>query len=39
MRDGREGGEELGGLERGETIIRISCVRKKSISNKRGKRK
>ena len=23
MRDGREGGEELGGLERGETIIRI----------------
>ena len=33
--DGRRGGEELGGVEGGETIIRIYYVRKKSIFNKR----
>lgn len=33
--DGRGGEEELGGKEGGETIIRIYCIRKKSIFNKR----
>lgn len=29
--DGRRSGEELGGAEGGETIIRIYCVRGKSL--------
>lgn len=36
--DGRVGGEEQGGIDGGETIIRISNRRKKSIFNKWGKR-
>lgn len=31
QRHWREGGEELGGLERGGTIIRICCVREKNL--------
>lgn len=33
--EGREGWEELGGVERGKTIIRIYYVIKESIFNKR----
>lgn len=29
--EGRSGGEELGGVKVGETIIRIYCMGKKSI--------
>lgn len=35
---GRDGGEDLGIVERGETIIRISCIRKESISKKKRKK-
>ena len=35
--DGKGGGEELGGVEGEETIIRICFVRKKSIFNKMKK--
>lgn len=38
MGDGRDG-EELGGVEEGETIIRVYYVRKKFNINKRGKNK
>lgn len=36
--EGRGGGEELGGEEGGKTIIRIYCMRKDSIFNKRKKK-
>lgn len=36
--DGRGCVEELGGVEGGETIFRLYCVRKKSMFNKRKKR-
>ena len=32
--DGKRGGEELGGVEGGEIVIRIYCVRKKSNKRK-----
>lgn len=35
---GSRGWEERGGLEKGETIIRLYCIRKQSLFNK-GKRK
>jgi hypothetical protein len=37
--DRRRGRKELGGVEGGETLIRIYYVRKQSISNKRGRAK
>jgi hypothetical protein len=37
--DGREGGEDLGGVEGRKTIIRIYYGRKESILNKRKKEK
>jgi hypothetical protein len=33
--EGREGGEELGGIEGGKTVIRIYDVTKESVFNKR----
>lgn len=36
---GREGGEELGGAEGGETVIRNYRMRKRSIFSKRIKEK
>lgn len=36
--DRRRGREQVGGIEEGETVIRIYYGRKKSISNKRKKR-
>jgi hypothetical protein len=35
--DEKRGGEGLGGVEGGEIVIRIYCVRKGSIFNKRKK--
>lgn len=35
--EGRGDGEELGVMARGETVLRIYCMRKESIFNKRGK--
>lgn len=35
--DGREGKEELGGIEGEETVIEIYCVRKNSIKGKKQK--
>lgn len=35
--EGKRGGEELGGVEEGETVIRVYCMVKQSIFNKRGK--
>lgn len=35
--NGREDGEKLGGVEEREDIIRIYCMRKKSICDKSGK--
>jgi hypothetical protein len=35
--EGRGGGEELGGVEGGKTIIGIYCTREESILNKRKK--
>lgn len=32
----RGGGEEVGGVEQGETVIKKRCMRKEPISNKRG---
>lgn len=32
----RGGGEEVGGVEQGETVIKKRCLRKEPISNKRG---
>lgn len=37
--DGREGGEELGGVERGKSVIRLDCVRKESTFIKSGEKK
>lgn len=37
--DGRGGMEEFGGVEEGESIIRIYYVGKESILNKRRKKK
>lgn len=38
--DGREGGEELGGAERGKSVIRLYCMRKEStFIKKTGERK
>ena len=37
--EGRGDKEELGGVEGGETILMMYCMRKKSISNKRKKNK
>lgn len=34
--EGRGDGEELGGMERGETVPRIYCMRKESIFIKKG---
>lgn len=35
--EGRRDGKELEGVERGKTVIRIKCVTKESIFNKREK--
>lgn len=35
--EGRRGEEELAGAKAGETIIRLYCLRKESIFNKRKK--
>lgn len=35
--DGRGGGEEVGGMVGRETVIRIYCVSKESIFNKKNK--
>lgn len=37
--DGREGGEELGGAERGKSVIRLDCMRKESTFIKSGEKK
>lgn len=34
--NGSEGGKELGGVQGGGTVIKIYCLRKESIFNKRG---
>jgi hypothetical protein len=36
--DGRGGGEEVGGMVGRETVIRIYCVSKESIFNKKKKK-
>lgn len=35
--DGRGDNRELGGGNEGKTVIKIQCMRKQSIFNKRGK--
>lgn len=37
--DGREGGEEFGGAERGKSVIRLYCVRKEFTFIKNGGKK
>lgn len=37
--DGRGGVEECEGVEGGETVFKLYCMRKKSMFNKRKKRK
>lgn len=37
--NGKENGEELGGMEGGKTITRVYCVRKKIVSIKRKEKK
>lgn len=34
--DERRGREELGEVERGETVLRLYCMRKESVLNRRG---
>lgn len=36
--EGRGGGEDLGGIEEREAIIKIYCITKEFIFNKRGER-
>lgn len=37
--DGKEGGEQLRGVEGGKTVFRLCCRRKESMINKKEKNK